>query len=282
MADWERNTPWRQGHLLSADTAETLEIVPPESREVPAVVVISHDCDLAQSPETEPGVEVIVGRFVEKPDGNYTHAKNLRRLHLRYEIGKDSAVVEILATDKRILRKEGKLGLAGHHPASEFRLGPAEHSILQLWLSARYRRAAFPDEFDRRFSEATSLRTQFTKILKTHGVHIPAVFFDVDDGEEVNRSGPEDTYTLSVYLLYSTQSDPEVAERDALTAKQAIESAFRERCQVGEGRWNWIELRECEVLADTAMTYAQSISLKKWQADYISLRGDPPQEVLQE
>ena len=244
--------------------------------------MISHDCDLAQSSANEPDVEVIVGRFVQAHDGNYTHAKNPRKLHLQYSRGKDLVVVEMLANDKRLLPKEGKAGLAGHLPAPDYRLGPTELVVLQLWLAARYRRAAFPDEFDRRFNDETGLRDQFVKILKPLGVHIPAVFFDVDEGMEVKRNGPDDTYTLSIYLLYSTQTDPEPAERDALKAKEAIEAAFKEKCEVGEGKRGWIELRECAVLADTAMTYAQSIAFKKWQADYISLRGDPPQQMLNE
>jgi hypothetical protein len=37
-------------------------------------------CDLAQLPETEPMIEVVVGHRIEKADGNYTHAKNARTL----------------------------------------------------------------------------------------------------------------------------------------------------------------------------------------------------------
>lgn len=281
MADWDRDNPWRQGCLLTPETVQALDIKHHESPEATAIVVISHDCDLAQSCQGEPDVEVIVGRYVDEPQGNFTHAKNLRKLHLPYTRGSQQAVVELLANGKRTLPKEGQDGLADHQPDMNIKLGPEEQAILQSWLAARYRRAAFPDEFDRRLNEETGLREQLAKILKSHGMHIPAIFFDVDEGEEVKRNGADDVYTLSVYLLYSTQNDPDTAETDAQKAKAAIEAAFKKKCVNGKGKWQWIELRECDILADTAMTYAQSLLFKKWQADHISFRSDPQQELFE-
>lgn len=280
MAEWDRNTPWRQGHLLTPETTNALGIQHPESPEKTAVVVISHDCDLAQTCANEPSVEVLVGRFIEELHGNYMHSKNLRKLHLPYTRGEQQCVVELLATGKLVLPKAGEVGLVSHQPEPKFQLGPNEQAILQSWLAARYRRAAFPDEFDRRLNDETGLRDRLVKILKLHGLHIPAIFFDVDEGEEAKRNGPDDVYTLTIYLLYTTHTDPELAESEAKKAKDAIEAAFKKECRDENGKWRWIELRDCDVMADTAMTYHQSVVLKKWQADHVSLRGDPPQEMI--
>jgi hypothetical protein len=279
MSHWDRNTPWRQGHLLTQDTAKALGIQHPSTPEATASVVISHDCDLAQSAINEPYVEIIVGRFVDNANGNFTHAKNLRKLHLPYKNGEKQIIVELVAVDKRLILKEGDGALAGHQPEAGLRLAPNEQATLQLWLAARYRRAAFPDEFDRRLGDETGLREQLAKILRPLGIHIPAIFFDVDEGEEVKREGANDTYTLTITLLYSTASDPEKAEADAIAAKNAIEKAFKEKCWGNGQVWQWIELRDCEVMADTAMSYAHSCIFKKWQADHISLRSDPQQAM---
>jgi hypothetical protein len=83
MADWNRDTPWRQGHVLTNASSVALGVLREEDAAVALAVVISHDCDLAQSPETEPAVEIIVARRVQAADGNFTHAKNSRRLHLK-------------------------------------------------------------------------------------------------------------------------------------------------------------------------------------------------------
>ena len=69
-------------------------------------MVISHDCDLAALPDKEPEAELIVGRLVEKADGNYTHAKTPRVLHLEFRTADGSKFVELTATNKTRLRKE--------------------------------------------------------------------------------------------------------------------------------------------------------------------------------
>ena len=42
--------------------------------------------NLAQDPEAEPLVEIIVAKRIEKADGNYTHAKNSRRLQFCFSV----------------------------------------------------------------------------------------------------------------------------------------------------------------------------------------------------
>jgi hypothetical protein len=42
-------------------------------------------------------------------------------------------------------------------------------------------------------------------------------------------------------------------------------------------RWSAIELLHCTPISDEALTYAMSLRLKRWNADYISLRADPVQ-----
>jgi hypothetical protein len=148
-------------------------------------------------------------------------------------------------------------------------------------LAARYRRSAFPDEFDHRLA-TTGVRDQLVRILKRQGAHILAIYFDVDDGQNVEHTGSDDPYKLTISLLYSTEIAPDGAELAAVEASKAIRSAFKTKCCVDGVHWKWIELADCEVLADNAVTVAQASFLKKWQTDYISFRTDPPQEMLGE
>lgn len=282
MPDWKRNTPWRQGHLLSPECLAALGQSVPESGTRATAIAISHDCDLAQDAKNEPNVEIIVGRLIESAKGNFSHSKNPRCLHLPCTGGPEHAVIELLATAKRSIPKEGANGLAAHAPDQRFHLPPKEKTILQRWLAARYRRAAFPDEFDRRMDQETKLRDALAKIMKQTSTHIRAVFFDVDNGEEHRREGLDDCYALSIFLLYSTQEDPAAAEAAAKTAAKAIEKAFKSKCCPNGREWKWIELLECMPIADSAMTYEQSLAFKPWHADHISLRGDPPHPMLEE
>ena len=73
MAEWNRDeTQWRQGLLLASDAVEALGLDHSEFSERTLVIVASHDCDLAQSPEKEPHIEVVIGRLAPEKDGNST------------------------------------------------------------------------------------------------------------------------------------------------------------------------------------------------------------------
>lgn len=278
MATWGRDTPWRQGHVLPDQAVKAVGFLTGAPTDVVAIVV-SHDCDLAQDPSVEPMVEVIVGRRIATADGNFTYAKNARRLHLTFNAGAEHLGAEFEASRKTQVTKDQ---LAEFEPIETVKLTPVERNILQRWLAARYRRSAFPDEFDRRL-ERTGVRDRLSKILKSAGALIAAIYFDVDQGEEIFRTGSDDPYALVIYLLFSTETDPEAAERAADAANQSIKKAFRDRCLSKEtGTWHDIELVECEAISDQAMTVQQAESLKRWSADHLSLRTEPVQAMLRD
>lgn len=289
MGSWSRDTPWRQGHLLRPETIRELELAPDLPPEKVAAVIASHDCDLAQLPDGEPFVEVVLGTFLDgAPNGNYTNCKNLRRLHVGFSATGEEAYVEIDTNRRALIPKDAadnpRHGLSEHLPNASHKMTPKEHSVLQRWLAARYRRAAFPDEFDRRLKEETKIAEKLAKAFKDTGNHIAAVFFDVDGGTENARNGANDPYELVVTLLYATDTDPAAAQIAATKTAEAIQSIFEARCRIkkdGNDIWTWIELVDIEVISDEALSYAQSQLLKKWQADHISLRTEPEQPIFE-
>jgi hypothetical protein len=106
-AIWTRDTPWRQGHVLTAEAIQALGLSHPETPDSTCVVVISHDCDLANDAlQIEPDVEVIVGRHLPKGDGNYFWAKAPRTLHVDVQQNDTADVVELIATAKRFISKQ--------------------------------------------------------------------------------------------------------------------------------------------------------------------------------
>jgi hypothetical protein len=277
VAAWDRKTPWCQGHVLTAETLAALQLVGNDSLKSVAVV-ISHDCDLAQLPAVEPFVELIVGQRVGLPDGNLTRAKNPRRVHLPATEGGETVFIELTATERRLIPKTD---FAEHLPSSRLILEPNARNVLQHWLAARYRRSAFPDLFDEWIFE-TGVGRRLAKILEPLGTHIIAIFFDVDEGLDRQHLTADDPYMLSIILLYSTESDPRDAESAAQSAVESIETAFRDRyLDKTTGTWKRIELLDCTAVADQAMTYAMSLKLKRWNADYISLRAEPAQPALE-
>jgi hypothetical protein len=271
MAAWDRKTPWRQGHALTNEAAVALGLVSEKAVATAIVMVVTHDCDRTQDPEVEPSIEVIIGARVAAANGNFTHAKNPRRLHLPCMENGSAMYLELLATGKREIAKDH---FAARLPNTSLEVTPNNLSILQRWLAARYRRAAFPDEFEDRLRR-TGVGERIKRILEPLGTHLVAIFFDVDEGKEVERNGPDDPYMLGIDLLYSTESDPAAALSAAEQAASAISAAFRERCFIAGKGWQEIELLECEPISDEAMSYAMSTRLKRWNADYLSLRAEP-------
>ena len=147
MGARQPQTEWRQGRVLSAESAAALSLAGSDDA---IVVVISHDCDIAASDEHEPNCEIIEGKVVDEARGDFTNAKSPRMLHLPFTAGTVPYIGEFVASAKRHIPKEL---LFKHSPAEKARLSIAELSVLQRWLSVRYARPSFPEEFDRRLKQ---------------------------------------------------------------------------------------------------------------------------------
>lgn len=277
MPEWNRETPWRQGHLLDAKAIDALGLHHFETPELTLVMVITHDCDLAQDPGLEPLVEVVVGRHSEK-DGNYTHGKNARKLHIEFS-GDANVWGEFEATAKKYV---SKTDLNNFFPREDARLSSENRAITQAWLASRYRRSAFADEFERRLTKETRLADKISKIVKPHGELIAGIFFDVDDGLEVIRDGPNDTYSLDIVILHVSEPDFMAAETAATIAAEAIAKAFSEKLFDPTKTWQHIELRSCDVVSESVLSYQEFKQLKRWRLEHISLAADPQQPVLAE
>lgn len=278
MPEWTRNTPWRQGHLLTDEAVRAFELIHRENTDDTVVIVASHACDIAQLPDKEPQVEVVVGHRIPELDGTYTHAKSPRTLHIGFE-GDEPLLAEFVITEKRSISKDV---LVDFGPQTNVKLSPSDLVTFQLWLASRYRRSAFPDEFESRLKES-GLDRKIVNAVRPHGRMISAVFFDVDDGQEVAHSGSEDVYMLDIYLLYENEPDFNAAEIAVTAAKAAIEQAFETKLfDRLSGNWQSIELRNIDVISEDVMSFRQSKYLKKWRLDYISLGADPQQPVLAE
>jgi len=277
VAEWNRETPWRQGFLLNDDAIDALELRHAATPDKTIVVVATHDCDLAQDPQFEPVVEVVVGCLAVR-DGNCTHAKNARKLHVEFA-GDAPFWAEFEATAKVRI---DKLKLNEYSPRSDVQLRSEDHAVLQMWLASRYRRSAFADEFERRLTKETKLADKIAKAVKPHGELIIGVFFDVDEGVEVARNGPEDTYKLDITILHEAAPDFVAAENAARAVADAIENAFKEKLFTPSNKWQQIELRFCEPMSESVLTYEMFKQLKRWRLEHISLAAEPQQPVLAE
>ena len=274
---WDRKTPWRQGNLIATNDCIELKLCSEMEREKILVIIASHDCDLTQPPENEPIVEVVIGKITTDVDGNLSHAKNTRRLQLGLN-GSMPVVGEFEAIRKTTV---SKANLAGFEPRKDLVLSPENATTFQLWLASRYRRSAFPDEFEEKLKTA-KLIDKISKAVKPHADDISGVFFDVDEGREIVRIDADDTYQLDITILYPAEPNPEKSYKAAEEVKEKINDAFRVALYAPHGKWQHIELRYCEVVSEEALTYKLFKQLKRWRLDHMSLVAIPQQAPIAE
>jgi hypothetical protein len=270
-ATWTRNTPWRQGNLLTIEAIQALGLSHPESPESTCVVVISHDCDLANDAlQIEPSVEVIVGRHLPKGNGNYFWAKAPRTLHVDVLQNDAAAVIELVATTKRLIPKKA---LAVFLPDTTYSFPGKSLSALRSWLGVRYNRAAFPDTFVNRLSQS-KVDKRLVKIIEPVDNLLSAVYFDVDGGKEIDHSDGS-LYELKIVLVYPPGDDPEQAADEVEKLETAITDLFEEKhFDQATSKWNGITLKACMSISEDDLAVSKARLLTQWRLEYMTLKSD--------
>ncbi len=273
-ATWTRDTPWRQGHVLTAEAIQALGLSHPETPESTCVVVISHDCDLANDAlQIEPDVEVIVGRQLPQGDGNYFWARAPRTLHVDVLRADTPAVVELIATAKALVPKNA---LAAFAPDTAYSFPGKSLSALRSWLGVRYNRAAFPDPFVDRLSQF-KVDKRLQKIIEPLGNLLSAVYFDVDGSQEVDHSDGS-PYDLKIVLAYPPGDDPENTADEVEKLEAAIEDLFfKKHFDQATGKWNGIALKGCMSISEDDLTVSKARLLTQWRLEYMTLKADEEQ-----
>ncbi len=281
MADNDRQFSWRQGNVVTLEAAKALDLLTRECDDQQFAVVASHDCDLSASQDKEPSVEVVIGTRIDKLGGD-SFGKTARRLHIEYQSEAGPVAIELLATSKRPV---AKAALFSTQPRQDIWLNGQGIGILQRWLASRYHRAAFPEAFEDRLRSANlpgrrTFLKRIESILADGNDHIRALLFDLDEGEDVERYGPDDVYQLGIVVLYDSLRDEPTAAQVAGKAAEALEELFEAAFHPKDSEWKSICLMYCDPISDSAITVAQREMLKQWRLEYLSLQEDPPQPMI--
>ncbi len=271
---WTRDTPWRQGHILTADAIQALGLSHPETPDSTCVVVISHDCDLANHDlQVEPNVEIIIGRHLPEGNGNYFWAKAPRTLHV--DVLRDDAptIVELVATAKGAVPKEA---LAAFAPDTSFSFSGKSLSALRSWLGVRYNRTAFPDPFVNCLSQF-KVDKRLAKIIEPVGNLLSAVYFDVDGGKEIDHADGS-PYELKIVLAYPPGDDPEQAADEVEKLEIEIADLFEKKhFDQATGKWNGVALKQCMSISEDDLRVSRARLLTQWRLEYMTLKADEEQ-----
>lgn len=261
---WTRGTGWRQGSVLTRDAVDELGFSLPEDRDHVRVVVISHDCDLANDAAREPFVEVIIGRLIDRADGNSSWGKSSRTLHYTVDCAESAECIELVSTDKTQIAKER---LARFSPDDRYSIGRECLALLRNWLAAHYRRPSFPDAFNDRMRK-TGASKELAKVLSKHGTNISFVFFDLGDKRHTECDENE-PYQLAVVLAFPPGNDPEAAADDADSVAGIVDEAIRAKFRSNCG----IVLRDCFAISEDDISVSRARLLDLWDMDYVSFRA---------
>jgi hypothetical protein len=266
---WTRLTPWRQGHVLPSEALLALVLVPQADVDTTCAVVISHDCDLASANlHAEPQVELILGRKLNAINGTYAWGKAPRTLHLPMHQHGQEAAIELCQTAKVLV---AKAGLATFEPDRAWAMDGRALGTLRSWLASRYCRAAFPDAFVNRMG-ASKATEKLAKALEPHGQLISSVFFDLDNGQNIERE-TGDPYQLGVVLAHVVQGDADEAAEQAEAVAEAVEKALHTRLANGAD----IVLKSCFAISEDDLPVSKARVLTQWRLEHMTNKADQVQ-----
>ncbi len=215
---------WRQGSLLKNQDYGILDdLVIGIPKDNLIVIVASQSCDIANNNlDHDPYIEFSLGTLIDKGDGNLTHNKNPRILHIQIDYSTDTIevvgqlFVEILAYKKAFIPKEHLMGL---NPDSGKTISNDQLKSYVSWLSARYSRPALPTEFNNRIAKADPKNKRKRK-AKTLNSALSGLYIEIIPDAEI----PEDqNYNVNLLALLSPGFD---------SSDQNIKSAIGEYADI--------------------------------------------------
>lgn len=223
--------------------------------------------------QAEPDVEIIIGCLPKEEKGNFFWAKAPRTLHLEALNEDNPIIIELTATAKRLVPKSK---LAAFTPDLSFSFSGKSLSVLRSWLAVRYNRAAFPDPFVKRLYES-KVDKRLAKLVEPLGQHLSAVYFDVDEGKERDRSDGS-AYELKIVLVYPVGDDPEQTADEVEALEGSIEDLFeRKYFDSATNEWHDIAMKGCMSISEDDLTVSKAGLLTQWRLEHMTLKADEEQ-----
>ena len=246
---------WKQGALISKND-EGFKALGFSRESHDLYVLVSHSCDIAAySYAKEPHVEFMGAEFDPKENKALAHRRNPRKLQILLSDGDYPFIT--LDINSRVFINRKLLATVSAEASS---ISQDALNELQMWISARYRRSAFPDEFNSRIDKAKEIIEEDAK--KNGDRNIYGLYLDLNTMEEL---GDED-YEIVVMGVVREELG-EVGDSNWNEAEDYLEFVI-EQIQNCEG----INVKDHEVVADSGITLKEVNNMKLLDFDYLSHR----------
>jgi hypothetical protein len=210
-------------------------------------IVVSHDCDIEAEARKDPFVEVIPITLIDKLEPRNSHTRNARTLDIeaRETSSEKRQPIRIGAPDKQPIHKNS---LWEREFVRPYTLVSEDLIELADWLSSRYRRAALPEEFGKRFSK---IQDDFWKLIQNHNHDLSAILFYFDEGQEEKECVRGESYSLSISLVFPAgRAKPEL-ESLVEEIQALFETSYEDQ---SDEVLPEIELRQCLAISESDIT----------------------------
>jgi DNA-binding ferritin-like protein (Dps family) len=202
-----------------------------------------------------------------------THTKNPRTLYLEAHIQSENASrpIRMDAPRKASILKNSIWNRNFSRPLF---LEVEYLRELADWLSTRYRRAALPGEFERRFKK---VREAFWKLMQNYNHDVLAILFIFDEGQEKKECAKSEPYTLSISLVF--QKGKTDQDFDSLIEKiyELFESNYNDQSSENAPE---IEIRRCLAISESDITLEAYKAGVYMRSEWISYGTDPRGPVI--
>lgn len=245
---------WRQGAVVPREYVpkEDLPINLPQNAKL---IVISHDCDIVNPSYTsEPWLEVLVAHPITSQEGQFTHGKNPRKLHIEAYEGGTQRFYELDVHEKF---RTSRHCLESGSPDCSIALAKPAIQVLARWVGKRYSRPSFPNSFEARIPNGA--RKKIKKLLQRDGTDVKGIFLALSD-EELPPGQP---YEVILRVVVATQAaEDDTREEVALRLVSELQALMND-C---EG----IHVYDADLSTLREFSLEDFLATKPWDYEYIS------------
>lgn len=254
---------WKQGSLFLSSPSN-LGIG--KSKKKYLYLLVTHSCDVVHgSLEDEPYAEAILAKAISDTNGNLTHGKNSRKIHVELHKNKEAKLCEF-STSNRIFFDRRKL--ADFEPATTYQIDETILKNLIDWLSKKYNRAAFPNSFNDRLKEH-KITEKIKDILKNNGHDVMGLYIKLDSYKELADNEPYKI--LFLFMVISDGAKNSDMTFDNILEKIVEKIELNPKIQVS-GKYKVLTLDE--------MTAKDMNIMDHWDYEYLSYRDKPGGDII--
>lgn len=193
---------WRQGAILAGPEVEPFvrtSISDISTYDKGVFIVTSQDCDVLN--DKEPLIEMVFATITETPnDTGLMHGRSVRDLYLPC---RDNHCYHMNINERVWVDSEVKEALQ-----PDDNLPDELTNRLSGWLSFRYRREAFPDDFNDSLDKAINALRK--KLSRLKNEYLIAIYLDIEPDREL-REG--ENYDVEILTIIADDTPDEVVER---------------------------------------------------------------------